>query len=233
MTVLRVELTLNLRDMNMALFALIMPLAVMAILGCMGGIPLAHSYGALCAISICAGGAMGLPLLISEYRERGVWMRLWATPVRPVQLLAVQGLIYLLYAVASAASLWAFGAMGFGMRLDWNPGGFAAAWLLTLASMFGIGMLVGGVARDSKRASMIASALYFPQLILSGTTIPMEHMPEFMRRAANLMPLTLGVRLMRAASLGESLRALWPQAAVLLAVFLGCVAAAVRLFRWE
>lgn len=40
-----------------------------------------QSFGALCTISICAGGLMGLPLVISEYRERKILKRFQVTPV--------------------------------------------------------------------------------------------------------------------------------------------------------
>ena len=62
----------------MVLFAICMPLAVLAILGMIyGGEPafegagytfLEQSFGALASISICAGGVMGLPLVVSDYR---------------------------------------------------------------------------------------------------------------------------------------------------------------------
>lgn len=68
---LKNELKLNIRNMNMVIFAVIMPLIVLIILGFIYGTnPAADgaaytfmelSFGALCCISICAGGLMGLP----------------------------------------------------------------------------------------------------------------------------------------------------------------------------
>ena len=77
---LQTEIKLSLRDMNMVIFAVLMPLAVLVILGIIYGsqtigdssgfLILERSFGALCAISVCAGGLMGLPLLIADYREK-------------------------------------------------------------------------------------------------------------------------------------------------------------------
>lgn len=71
-TLLKNETKLNVRDMNMVLFAVIMPLVVLVILGFVYGSKPAfdgasytfmeQSFGAVCAISMCAGGLMGLPL---------------------------------------------------------------------------------------------------------------------------------------------------------------------------
>ena len=44
----------------------------------------------------------------------------------------------------------------------------------------------------SKQASVIASILYFPMLIFSGTTLPIEVMPPAMQKIVRLFPLTQG-----------------------------------------
>ena len=92
LTLLKNEGKLSIRDMNMVIFALIMPLAVLIVLGILygrhpafEGAPysfMAQSFGALCAISICAGGLMGLPLVVADYRERRILKRFRVTPAR-------------------------------------------------------------------------------------------------------------------------------------------------------
>ena len=67
-TLLKNELKLNIRNMNMVIFAVIMPLVVLVILGFLYGTKpaadgaaytfLDQSFGALCTISICAGGCL-------------------------------------------------------------------------------------------------------------------------------------------------------------------------------
>ena len=110
-TLLKNELRLNIRNMNMVIFAIIMPLVVLVILGFLYGTKAAaagaaytfmeQSFGALCTISICAGGLMGLPLVVAEYRERKILKRFQVTPVSPVMLLAVEFTIYVIYAAVS------------------------------------------------------------------------------------------------------------------------------------
>lgn len=53
-----------------------------------------------------------------------------------------------------------------------------------MISMFSIGMMVGGIAKNAKVAGIIASVLYFPMLIFSGATLPYEVMPAAMQIAA-------------------------------------------------
>ena len=114
-TLLKNELKLNIRNMNMVIFAIILPLVVLVILGFIYGTKPAaegvaysfmdQSLGALCSISICAGGLMGLPLVVSEYRERKILKRFKVTPISPVLLLIVEFLIYVLYALVSMVTL--------------------------------------------------------------------------------------------------------------------------------
>ena len=84
-TLLKNEIKMSLRGMDMLIFAVFMPIVVLIILGIVfGNKPafegadysfLEQSFGALCSISICAGGVMGLPLVISDYRDRKILKR--------------------------------------------------------------------------------------------------------------------------------------------------------------
>ena len=68
-----------------------------------------------------------------------------------------------------------------------------------MPSTLSIGMLVGGVAKDVKQAGVIASILYFPMLIFSGTTLPLEVMPPAMQKIVSFFPLTQGLTIRRTA----------------------------------
>ena len=94
-------------------------------------------------------------------------------------------------------------------------------------------MLVGGIAKNGRQASVIASILYFPMLIFSGTTLPLEVMSAFLRKIVSLFPLTQGVTLMKNAFVGiRAASALTPVATMLAATTL-CTILSVRFFRWE
>ena len=110
-TMLKTELKLSLRGMDMFIFAICVPLVVLIILGIIyGNKPafagaeysfLEQSFGALTTISICAGGVMGLPLVVSDYRSRHILKRYKVTPISPALILLVQVAIYTIYAVLS------------------------------------------------------------------------------------------------------------------------------------
>lgn len=240
---LKTEMRLSLRGIDMMIFAICMPVVATIILGVIYGTKPAYegaaftfmqqSFGALACIAICAGGVMGLPLVVSEYRQKKVLKRFQVTPVSPVMILAVQVVIYAVYAVASLLLVWGTASLFFGYRFTGSLGMFLLAYLLTMGAIFSIGMMVGGIARDTKVAGVIASLLYFPMLIFSGATLPYEVMPAVLQRVAGTMPLTQGIKLMKASSLGLPLADVVFHVVVLLAVMVICTGVSLRFFRWE
>ena len=241
-TFLKTELKLSLRDMNMPIFAVIMPLVIFVILGVIYGAKPAYdgadytfleqSFGAVSAVAICAGGLMGLPQAISGLRELKILKRFRVTPVSPVFVLGVELSMYVVYCTVSLATL-TVAALLWGVRLHGSLPAFLGSWALTMISTLSVGMLVGGVAKDVKQASVIASILYFPMLIFSGTTLPIEVMPQGMQRIVSLFPLTQGITMMKNAFLGIGAGSVLLPICVMLGLTALCTGLAVRFFRWE
>lgn len=241
-TYLKTKLRLSVRDMNMPIFAVIMPLIVFVILGMVnGGKPaydcadytfLEQSFGAVGAIAICASGLMGLPLAVSGLREMKILKRLRVTPVSPVFILGIELLMYVIYCTVSLATL-SVVALLFGVKLHGSPLAFLGSWVLTMLSTLSVGMLVGGVAKDTKQASIIASVLYFPMLVFSGTTLPIEVMPKVMQKIVGFFPLTQGLTMMKNAFLGIGADSILIPICVMLGVTALCTVLAGCFFRWE
>lgn len=242
-TMLKNEMKLSLRDMNMVIFAICIPLVVLIILGVIyGNKPafdgaaytfLEQSFGALATIAICAGGVMGLPLVVSDYRRRKILKRFKVTPVSPAMILAVQVAIYTIYSVASLILLYIVSAFFFGFHMGGSMIAFLGGYLLVMLSIFSIGMMVGGISPNSQTASVIASLLYFPMLIFSGATLPYEVMPSALQKVADILPLTQGIKLLKAASLGLPIENVFVPIIVMVVLAALCIGVSLRFFKWE
>ena len=234
-TLLRTELRLALRSMDMILFAVLMPVIVLVVVGMIynDGDMVGSTFGAFLAIGVCAVGLMGLPLGLAEYRSRKVLKRLQVTPVHPATLLSVQLISQAAVSIISAALVLVVAVLAFGYELAGSPLTLLGTYLLVMVSIFSIGLVIASTARDIKRAGMIASLVYFPMLIFSGTTVPFPAFPELVQRAAVVLPLRHGVELLTAASQGASLAAHWQQMAILLVIAVAGIAVSLRTFRWE
>lgn len=242
-TMFKTELKLSIRGMDMIIFAICMPVVVMIVLGIIyGDRPafdgaeytfLEQSFGAVSTIAIAAGGVMGLPLVISDYRHKKILKRFKVTPTSPTLILAVQVLVYTLYSMVSLALIYGSASVFFGYQMEGSWIKFLGAYLLVLISMFSIGVLVGGVASNIKTASVLASALYFPMLVFSGATLPYEVMPVQLQRVADFMPLTQGIKLLKSASLGIPVANTWFPILVMSLLATVCLFFSIRFFKWE
>lgn len=242
-TLLKTELKLSLRGLDMFIFAICMPVILVVILGAVFGDRPAfegaeytffqQSFGAISTVAIAAGGVMGLPLVISDYRGKGILKRFKVTPASPVLLLTVQVVIYMLYALASLGIVYLTARVFFRYEFLGKVVPFFTAYFLVMISMFSIGILVGGLARNIKVAGIIASILYFPMLIFSGATLPYEIMPKIFQKIADLMPLTQGIKLLKAASLGLSFEVARTSVFIMIAIAMVSLVVAIRYFKWE
>ncbi|WP_349673520.1 ABC transporter permease [Lacrimispora sp.] len=242
-TLFKTECKLSLRGLDMFIFAICMPVTIFILLGIIykdkpafegaGYTFVEQSFGAVSTIAICAGGVMGLPLVVSDYRKKHILKRFKVTPASPVLILAVQLSIYALYSFASLILLYTAGVIFFDFQLRGSILIFLAAYLLVMVSMFSIGLLVGGIAPDIKTASAAASILYFPMIIFSGATLPYEIMPSALQKCSDLMPLTQGIKLLKAAVLGSPVKESALPVLFLVGIAIICAALSLRFFRWE
>ena len=242
-TMLKTELILSLRGMDMFIFAICMPIVVLIVLGLIFGDKPAYSgaeftflqqsFGALSAISICAGGVMGLPLVISDYRSKQILKRFHVTPVKPIIILLVQVTIYALYSVASLILLYVVAKIFFGFVMNGSLLLFLIGWLFVMISMFSIGLMVGGIAKNTKSAGIIASILYFPMIIFSGATLPYEVMPIALQKFADVLPLTQGIKILKATTVGQPMDDIIVPILIITAIATACSFIAVKWFKWE
>ena len=176
---------------------------------------------------------MGLPLVISDYRSRQILKRYQVTPIKPSLVLMVEVAMYVIYAVISLFSLFFVATCFFGFKMRGSFGLFLLGYLLVMISMFSIGMMVGGIAKNSKIAGVIASALYFPMLVFSGATLPYEVMPVSMQKIVNVLPLTQGIKILKNATLGLPTDNVTGAVIFMLLIGVICSIIAVKFFRWE
>lgn len=242
-TMLKTELKLSLRGLDMFIFAICIPIIILVVLGVIYGNSPAYSgasytfieqsFGAIVTISISAGGIMGLPLVVSDYRSKHILKRFQVTPINPSLILSVQVTIYALYALLSFITLFIIGSLFFNLQLHGSLLYFILGWLLVIISMFSIGMMIGGVAKNSKTAGILASLLYFPMLIFSGATLPYEVMPSTMQKIVDILPLTQGIKILKSAMLGLPTENILLPICALIVIAIVCTLIALRFFKWE
>ena len=236
-----IEQKLALRSGDMLLFGVAMPVGIMILITMLAGQKTAgdgytyldSSFASLIAVGICASAFMGIPLTIVDYRDKKILKHFFTTPCSPMWLLGSDVLCCAGNAVLSALSVTLVSVTFLGYRMKGNIPAFVGAWVLTLASRFSIGLLMASLCRTVKAVNAATSLVYFPMLFLSGATIPYELFPAGLQKVANVLPLTQGIKLMKAVSMGMKMDSIWKIVALLVGITLVCGAISVRTFRWE
>ena len=239
---IRTELRLFRRDPAAIFFALVMPVVILIILGCIpsfraadpdiGGQRVIDLYvPILMALAVTMVALSILPTTLVTYRERGVLRRFATTPVRPRDVLMAQLVVHLIIMLAGIVLLVLLGRIAFGVPFAAAPVAFVVAVASVIAALFGIGLLLASAVRRARLAAGLGSLLFFPMLFFAGLWVPREAMPALLRGISDATPLGAGVQAIRDASLGH-----WP-ALWIFGVLAGYAVvtwlAALRLFRWQ
>jgi ABC-2 type transport system permease protein len=100
--------------------------------------------------------------------------------------------------------------------------------------LFGIGLAIGGWAKNESQAAPLANLITFPMMFLSGTFFPRFLMPEWLQSVSALLPLTPiidGARMI--ITEGKTIFEIGPQIGLLAIWAVIIYVIAIRTFRWE
>ena len=172
-----------------------------------------------------------LPRSLIKYRETGILRRLSVTPVPPSWLLAAQIVINLAMAVAGFIILTVAGVAAFGLELPKNFLGFLLAYLLTVTSLFAVGLCIAAFVRNDAVAQGIGGVLFFALMFFGGLWIPRPLMPAVLLNISNWTPLGASVD-----AIQRAMQGLFPSLQSILVLLLYTLVfgyLAVRYFKWE
>jgi ABC-2 type transporter len=179
-------------------------------------------------------GIFGLANQMPAEKQRGSYRRLRAAPFTSGQLIIAMAIHYTIISLLSLTMMIVVGMLlfQFNMRGDW--GLFVLMAVLAAFMMVGLGLLIGGWAKNENQSAPLTNLLSFPMMFLSGAFFPLYMFPEWLRGVAQFIPMTPitdGFRLIMTehASLIEVLPQIGAVAAWVVVIYI----AAIKLFRWE
>ena len=183
------------------------------------------------AIVLAVLGLTGVPMVIGQYRERGILRRLGATPVRPLTLLLADLTVWAASAIMSVALVVAVARLAYHVPAPAATGWFVLSVLLGMAALFALGLLVAAAAPSARSSAGLGWLLFFPNMFLAGVYLPTEEMSPVMRQIGNFTPLGSALHAVRDSWMGLAPR---PEYLGIMAAYAVISAAlAARFFRWE
>ena len=236
------EIKLFLREPVGAFFTLGFPLMMLFLFGTIyGNEPTAmfNGYGtidvsipAYTSMIIGTTGIMGLTITMSAYREKGILTSARHT-LRPFTILAAQVVVIFLMTVLGMGLLILAGDLVYGLRFDGNVLDITGAFILSSLSFFSLGFILAGVMPTARTGQVVAMVIFYPMLFLSGAGLPLELLPENVRKISDFLPLTHVVTLLRGMWIGESWSQHTPEVIILIILLVIGILISSITFRWE
>ncbi|WP_448593650.1 ABC transporter permease [Thermoflexus hugenholtzii] len=191
------------------------------------------SVPAYLGMIIATVGLISVPIGTAVRREAKVLRRFRAMPLPPAVYLTAQLAMYVGVTLLGGIALVLVGRLLFNMRFEGDPLSVLVGFTLATLAFLMLGLAVGSLTPTARTAQAVGMILAFPMMALGGAWMPLEILPESIRRISEWLPLTHVVTLMRGLWAGGSLGSHFEDLAFLVAT--GAIGGllAARFFRWE
>jgi ABC-2 type transport system permease protein len=178
-------------------------------------------------------GLFSVAFAFVQLKRTGALRRLFATPTSPVYFLAAHVTSRLIIGMAQVLILLGVG-LWFGLQLVGNIVLLLAVATLGSVIFLALGFAIAGWAKNEDQAAPVANLVSLPMTFLSGVFFSRDAMPDFLRTATDLLPLTyLNDALRRVTNDGAGIVDIGGDLLGLAVWAVVSFAAAVFLFRWE
>ncbi len=195
-----------------------------------------YLFAGLIGFSVLGMGLFGPTNVFPRLKQRGVLRRYHTTSLKVWQFVIGNILSNSFAALLSVGFMIAVALLVpfFNAHMQGNILELAIFVILGAVVIFGIGLAIGGWAKNENQAAPLSNLVSFPMMFLSGTFFPRFLMPEWLQTASGFLPLTPfidGVRMIMVE--GRHLIDILPQIGMLGAWGVIIYLIAFRVFRWE
>ncbi|GBC81624.1 Adenine deaminase [bacterium HR10] len=183
---------------------------------------------------VIANGLFGLGNLLLMIRQKGVLRRLYTTPMSKHAVLSgVLAAWLLINSLTFVIVLGVFEAV-FHAGIAHRAIALWVLFLLCASAIAGIAFVLASIVERPEGLAMGANALFFPMLFLSGLSIPMFFMPEWLQRIGRVMPSYAMLEFFRSLTENRPLGMMGMIYGIAIAlVGIGGYMAAVAVYRWD
>jgi len=193
-----------------------------------------YTFSGLLGFSLLGLGIFGPVNIFPELKKQGILRRYSTTPIRVWQYFVANMISQVIIGLFAMSAMFIVAILVFHLNLVGNILELALFLALGIITMLGIGLAIGGWARNERQAAPIANLVTFPMMFLSGTFFPRFLMPDWLQQISSFIPLTPiidGIRLI--ATEGKHLWDILPQLGIIGVALVVIYFIAFRSFRWE
>ncbi len=193
-----------------------------------------YTFTGLLGFSILGAGIFGPMNVFPELKKMGILRRLHTTPLRVWQYFLSTMLGQAITGLMSLAVMLIVAITVFDLKVVGNYFELAVFLAFGIIMVLGIGLALGGWAKNERQVAPLGNIIVFPMMFLTGVFFPRFLMPQWLQNVTTFMPLTPvvdGARMILTE--GKSLFDLGSQLGIMAVWCVIIYFIAFRVFRWE
>ncbi|MFD2171142.1 ABC transporter permease [Tumebacillus lipolyticus] len=237
----KMEIKLFFREILFVFFTFLLPAVSFIFFGTMFGDDTYNGYNyidtyipGMISIVMFTTGFFTIGLQVVIDREKGIYKRLRGTPLKSSYVftsIIAKGFFCILVGTLEIILIAKY---MFDATLTSSVFEFILSMILCSLSFFAMGFLIASIAKRMQTAMAISMVAMYPMMFLSGSTMPLDKMPQVMQTISNFIPMTYVKDLLQLGWVGK----LFTEAAitptlVLLGIFLVGTFIGIKKFRWD
>ena len=185
-------------------------------------------------IGLLGNGFFGGGLRAIMERENGILRRFKVAPPGALPILISSLVVGVLQYLPVVLLMMILSVVQYGMKWPDNWLSFIVFVIIANLAMRSMGGIIAAVANSMAESQIIIQCLYFPMMLLSGATVPISVLPEWLQSVVQFIPATHVVSGLQGILLQhESLLQNWKPVSALLVTTFACTLISLKIFRWE
>lgn len=193
-----------------------------------------YTFSGILGFTLLSLGIFGPTTVFPRLKQRGVLRRYHTTTLKVWQYFTANVISNGIVGLLAAGLMFAAALVFFGLDMRGNFFNLAVIVVLGTVMLFGIGLALGGWAKNENQAAPLAQLVTLPMMFLSGVFFPTFLMPEILQNITKFIPLTSVIDSARLIiTENASLLDLGPQLGIMLGWTVIIYLIAFKVFRWE
>lgn len=193
-----------------------------------------YTFSGILGFTLLSLGIFGPTTVFPRLKQRGVLRRYHTTPLKVWQYFVANVLSNAFVGLLAVAVMFIAAITLFDLNMQGNYFNLAFVVVLGTVMLFGIGLALGGWAKNENQAAPLAQLVTLPMMFLSGVFFPTFLMPEILQNITKYIPLTGVIDSVRLiVTENASLADLGPQIGIMAAWTIIIYVIAFKVFRWE
>lgn len=193
-----------------------------------------YTFAGILGFTLLSLGIFGPANVFPKLKQRGVLRRYHTTTLKVWQYFTGNVLSNMFIGLLAVVLMFITALVVFDLNMRGSYFNLAVVVLMGTIMLFGIGLSIGGWAKNENQAAPITQLISLPMMFLSGVFFPTFLMPAALQAVTQFMPLTPIIDASRLViTENASLIDIAPQLGVIAAWTVVVYFLAFRLFRWE